>query len=126
MLVIRTKQMQALAENMRKGFEDRMASHLAKRFHDRIAMMDELSIRESIRKGIERAASYGVSTEYDVARYIELMYMFTEDFDTSSDTPWAGLILEDPNMDSRPKMNELWDRAHQETRSPGSQSMGRS
>jgi len=115
MLVIRSEQMQAFSEQMLKRFEDRMAGYLAERFPDACAAKDEPAVRESIQKGIERSRSYGVTTEYDIARYIELMYLFSEDFDTSIKTPWARPILENPDLGSYVKMNELWERAAQDT-----------
>ena len=95
MLVIRNEQMKALSEVMLKGFEDGMVRYLEKRFPQNCSPKDEPAVRESIQKGIERAREYGITTEYDIARYIELMYLFSEDFDTNHATPWANPMLMD-------------------------------
>jgi hypothetical protein len=114
MLVIRSEQIEALEEQMMKGFEDRMVSYLARHFPDSWAALGEAAVRESIQKGIERSGSYDITTEYDVARYIELMHLFSEDFDTSPETPWAASVLEDPDLGPFVKMDELWKMAERE------------
>ena len=37
--------------------------------------------------------SYGVESEYDVSRYLNLMVVFGDDFDTDPAHPWASDIL---------------------------------
>lgn len=109
MLVIRHEQVEVLSAGILKGFEDRMVGYLAKRFSDSCAAKGEQAVRETIRKGIERARSYEITTEYDIARYIILMHLFSEDFDTSPATPWAAEILANANLSSFAKMNLLWE-----------------
>lgn len=115
MLVIRDEQMQILNDHMLAGFEKRLLGYLTGRFPDVCPPENEESVRESIQKGIDRARSYGITTEYDIARYIELMYVLSEDFDTSPGTPWATAILEDPNLGGHVKMDRLWESAAQES-----------
>jgi hypothetical protein len=112
MLVIRHKQMEVLNTYRLNGFEDRMVGYLAKRFPDACGVNNEPAVRRSIQEGILRAKGYGIIAEYDVARYIELMHLFSEDFDTSSATPWANPILEDATVGSHVKMNLLWEKAY--------------
>ena len=53
-----------------------------------------------IRYGVERAGSYGIGTERDVCKYIDLMFAFGRDFDKNQDLPWASRILEDDTLKS--------------------------
>jgi hypothetical protein len=124
-LIIRNEQIRALEETARKSFEDRMVEYLSRQLPDVCGIMDETTVRESIQKGIEHAGRYGIRSEYDVARYIELRHRFSQDFETVFDAPWAKEILENPDMDSHPKMNELWERACQEMERLGLQSSER-
>jgi hypothetical protein len=111
MLVIRRKQMQVFDDFMQKGFEDRMVDYLFTRFPDACASKGQAFVREAIREGIERSMSYGVTAEYDVARYIDLMFRISNDFDTKA--PWAAQILENPDLDSSSKMDQIWELAGQ-------------
>ena len=125
MLVIRNEQIKVLEQIARKSFEDRMMEYLSRQLPDVCRIMDEATVRESIQKGIEHAGRYGIISEYDVARYIELRHRFSQDFETVFDAPWAKEILENPDMDSHPKMNELWERAREEMGLLGLQSSER-
>lgn len=113
MLVIRREQMQVFDEYASKGFEDRLVRHLAERFPDVCREREEASVRETIRNGIERSKGYGITTEFDVARYIELMYLFSEDFDTNPETSWASPVLEDTDLGGHAKMDRLREEAAQ-------------
>jgi hypothetical protein len=48
-----------------------------------------------IRTGVERALSYGIDREADVARYISIMYTLGHDFDADPRYRWAAEILND-------------------------------
>ena len=120
MLVIRQEQMQVFRKYMLEGFERRMLDYLAGRFPEVCPPENEKAVRESVRKGIERAKTYGITIEYDVARYVELMFLFSEDFDTSPDTSWAMPILKDPDLGGHVKMDRLCEKAAQKAGESGS------
>lgn len=93
MLVIRRKQMNILSWKMRKAFEDRMVLHLKEFFPDQCQMLGEKDTRAAIRHGMERAETYGLGTESDLAKYLNVMFTFGRDFDTDPELPWASAIL---------------------------------
>jgi hypothetical protein len=114
MLVIRKAQIKVLEQAARRSFEDRMVGYLSKRFPDTCGAHNEAAVRASIQKGIEQAKRYGITAEYDVARYIDLMLEFSEDFDTSPATSWATPILTNANLGFHAKMDLLWEKAIQD------------
>jgi hypothetical protein len=72
----------------------------------------EVKIREIIRYGIARAASYRIKAQRDVARYVDLMIVFGSDFDCDPRLPWSSSILNDPDLRSpRRKILELHEAA---------------
>ncbi len=83
-----------------KDFEDRMVVHLNKFFPEQCEALGEPGTREEIRNGIDRAARYGIETERDVCKYIDLMFAFGRDFDTNPELPWAARILNDTKYES--------------------------
>jgi hypothetical protein len=76
-----------------------MVGHLGKFFPDEFAAIGEPAIREMIRYGIQRAATYGIVGQRDVCLYLDVMVEFGRDFDVN--VPWASAILND-DMDDDP------------------------
>lgn len=108
---IRKSQMEALSRSVRKRFEDRVVAHLHECFPDDCLAMGEQAVREMVQAGIARAEGYGLSAEYDVVRYVDLMVVRGRDFDTSPRTPWAAPILRDPDLHPTTKMDRLYEQA---------------
>ena len=93
MLVIRREQMNILSWKMRKAFEDRMVLHLKEFFPDQCEMLGEKETRAAIRYGMERAETYGLGAESDLAKYLNTMFTFGRDFDRDPELPWASAVL---------------------------------
>ena len=100
-------------EAMRR-FEDRTVAHVRTYFRDECSAMDKAEVRQHVREGMGRANHHGITGEFDVVRFIDLMFALSIDFDTSPDTPWAAPILADPDLDATTKMDRLYERAEQE------------
>src|SRR5215472_3275189 len=100
MLTIRALQLDVLSEPQIKRFEDRMLSHLRNSFPQQSELLGELRLREMIRQGVKRAGVYGITTERDVCKYVDLMMVWGTDFDQDQKLPWAGQILRTCNNPS--------------------------
>ena len=74
-----------------------MVPHLKKFFPDFCEAAGEPKVREFIRYGVKRAASYQITAKRDVSRYIDLMVSLGADFDKDKQLPWAGEILRTRN-----------------------------
>ena len=111
MVTIRHDQMQAFSEAAARSFEDRMVVHLEKFFPQQCKALGEQRTRDVIRLGIERAARHDIDVEYDVCRYIDLMFVFGERYDEDPAWPWASRILGDKGASQRARVDRLWDRA---------------
>jgi len=113
---IRSEQLGALSQAASESFESRMAAHLRKYFPADCAQMGDEGLHDTIRQGIGRAADHGISTEYDVARFIDLMFILCRDFDTNPNTPWAADTLADEALGPSEKMDRLYARTQRELR----------
>jgi hypothetical protein len=112
MLRIRKEQMDAFKEYMLKQFEDKMVIHLNKYFAGPCGELGEEGVREAIHHGVNQAETYGIVVEYDVSRYINLMFTFGRDFDKDPTLSWAASILNDQNLlGRRQKMDALYAEA---------------
>jgi hypothetical protein len=106
-LIIRDAQTEELGKSYQKRFVERMLRHLRAMFAEKLADRSDEELRELIRDGIENAADYEITIEYDVSRFIEYMVIFGEDFDIDEKTYWAGNILNKSENSGTEKMNEM-------------------
>ena len=115
-MIIRKQQNKVLAEEAKKGYEERVLAHLRRVWPDEVKADGEPATRENIRSGMETAGKYGVLSEYDVARFIDLRYVWGPEYDTDSELPWVQSVLNDPDLSGRVKMDQLYERSRMELR----------
>jgi hypothetical protein len=93
MLIIRKPQLEALGARHRSAFAARMGEHLQRFFPERCRALGAEGVAEAIEHGITRSALYGITSERDVCKYIDLMFVFGRDLDRAESHPWAARIL---------------------------------
>jgi hypothetical protein len=98
MLIIRQEQMDEFIRTAAKSFEDWMVAHLTEFFPGECRVLGYPEVRATIRYGIEKAERYGITTEREVCKYIDLMYALGQDFDSNPDLPWVQEILQDETL----------------------------
>jgi hypothetical protein len=98
MLTIRKAQMDALNVRLVRDFENLVVSDLAGRFPDQYSQIGEPRLRRLVRAGIHKAESYGIDSQDDVARVIEVMFEYGEDFDQQPDLAWPSKCLHDESL----------------------------
>ncbi|MEM7154398.1 MAG: hypothetical protein AAF799_16245 [Myxococcota bacterium] len=91
MLQIRTEQVPALSTPPVE-FRRQAAAHVRRHFPEAGAM-DEVALDELIIGACVRAAGYGISTQQDVCKYLNLMFTFGRNFDTDPALPWVTPLL---------------------------------
>ncbi len=106
MLVIRKEQMEVFRAHFFEQFVGRVSAHLREAFSTQCGKMDENGLRQIIREGIARAGQYGVTSEFDVWRYVDLMFFYGRNFDAAF--PVAISILEDQDLNGNEKVNRLY------------------
>lgn len=104
---IRDEQFTELGKSYEKRFVEKMLRHLRAMFTEKLAPQSDDEVRELIRHGIDNAADYEITIEYDVSRFIEYMVTFGEDFDIEEKTYWAGNILNKKENNGTEKMDEM-------------------
>ena len=116
MIALRPEQMNAFDSYMRESFIQRMAGHLRRSFPRQCEGLSEESLRARIERGMERAKSYGILKERDVARYLDVGMVFGENFDTQCD--WAAAYLKGSGNPSV-RMKLLFEQARQKANERG-------
>ena len=92
MLVVRQAQIDALARAMRAAFERQMAQSLGDALVARHGAHHGASGLDLVRRGVERAARYGITDAAHVAVFLEFMVAAGVDFDEKR---WARRVLLD-------------------------------
>jgi hypothetical protein len=62
---------------------------------------------------MQRAGTYGLRTEYERARFVDLTFLLARDFDTNARFAWAGQILRDRELSPRAKVERLDELAEE-------------
>ena len=114
MLVIRTKQLEAFRRVVIDKFEATVFEKLKKYWPEIVASKGEEAVRQLISKGRSRSERYGIVTEYDVTRYINVMFALGYGFDRDIQYPWARELLEYPNVNPTTRMDWLCERTKKE------------
>jgi len=107
MLIIRREQMRALAAPSFEQFVRRGLAHVQAHFGDQFAGLGEAAVRDAVLHAVERAESYGLTTDEDVLSYLTLMFVFGRDFDRDPGLSWASEALEDPGRSAAFRMGRL-------------------
>ena len=110
MLTIRKEQMSAFATAVGRNLECRILKHLKGVFPRECRRRGEASVRASVRAGIAAGRAYGLTDDYDVSRYVDLMFIWSDDFDTDPRTGWARAILTDDSLRPGEKLDLLMER----------------
>ena len=100
MLVIRTEQMRALSEVRELAVSDELAGLLRKHWPVECAALGPTALLQRVRLGIECARRYGLREQQDLARYLNLMFLLGDNFDTDPRYPWAAAFLNDRGVAS--------------------------
>lgn len=107
-LRIRQEQLKAMSFPMWMDFATELTAHLRGEFPERAGEMTNEGLLELALEGIWRANAYGIKTQCNAARYVQLMMHYGKNFDSSPQVPWARPILRDPTLDGAQKMDRLF------------------
>jgi hypothetical protein len=114
MLKIRPEQWEALTAYAARNFIDSACRHFKGVRPDDCDKLGEEGLRERVARGLEKAKGYGITLERDVLGYINLMFLWGDDFDTDPAIDWARPILAWSPCDGSVKANALIGRSNRE------------
>ncbi|HEX8242709.1 MAG TPA: hypothetical protein VF541_04425 [Longimicrobium sp.] len=115
MLIIRDEQLRAMQAGFDDEFVGRILPPLRERHPAEYAALGPERLRALAHAGLERGGGYGLTSEVNVFRFVELMLLFGADFDTDPALPWAAAVLGDPELhDPDERMELLLDEARDE------------
>ena len=108
-MIIRQAQFQSFIDESNGLFESRMIVHLRKCFAAQCETLSDDQLRHIVEQGKKSAASYGITAERDVCKFIDIRTIHGPGFDQS---PWASKILNDGiYKTSTARVERLFDEA---------------
>ena len=116
MLKLRPEQYDALVAHSFKAMETRIAAALKKLWPVLCATLGDGQLRRRVRHARAAARSHGIRREADILRFARLMLAWGDDFNRSSETPWAAQILAWRNCDAPTRLDALEGRSEVELR----------
>jgi hypothetical protein len=106
--VIRSSQIEQLDRVQEERFEARLAAHLTEHFPEPAGELGPDGVLAAIRHGVRKARGYGIETERDLCKYLDLMFVFGRDFDDDPSLPWASRVLRAPSPPDVPRGERLF------------------
>jgi len=89
-----------------------MVQHLTRFFPDESGAMGEEGLREHVRHAIDRGKDYGLTSERDLCKYLNLTMVYGRDFDIDPQLEWMREFLTDPDV---PEPSERMSRLYAQT-----------
>ncbi len=114
MFKLRKEHLDAFEAQVVKLFTARLLAHLKAVWPAECKELGEAPLAELVRKAIQRAAALGLSSEYDVARFIDLFFLLGTEFETNPLAGWTRPILTDPALQPTARMDMLYLRMEDE------------
>ena len=114
MLKLRQEHLQAFEAQVARLFAARLAAHLKVVWPGECAELGEAALDDTVRNGIQRAAAIGLTSEHDVARFVDLAFLLVKDFETNPLSSWTRPILADRKLAPEAKLERLYQRMEEE------------
>ncbi len=114
MLVIRGEQIKVLTRTMQARFEVEAYQHVMQHFPARCASLGEQAAIDWVRNGLNQAKAYGFSSQFDLFRYLNLLFECGQGFEPcalpylDAASPLFHLHAESPTV----RMDLLMDEAY--------------
>ncbi len=109
MVSISDLQRRAFSQAAVDDYVRRVTVHLRRFFREHTDHLGPAATESAVRGGIGKAANYGLTTERDVCKFVDLMFALGHDFDTR--LPWAARILRNPLAPPTARINRAYDVA---------------
>ncbi len=104
---VQNKQLDALSKAQLSRFGTRMLVHIQKFFPKQFASLGEEQSRLLVSHGVKRGAHYGITSERDVCKLIDLMLALGADMEQKF--PWVAARLSDAAASPGERVDAVYD-----------------
>jgi hypothetical protein len=95
-------------------FAARVVAHVKAVWPAECGELGEPAVTEIVRGAIPRAAALGLSSEFDIVRFVDLAFILAKDFDTNPLAAWTRPILAGKNVLPAARLDKLYQRMEEE------------
>jgi len=114
MLKLRKDHLDAFEAQAATVFAARVLAHVKAVFPEQSAELGDPVLQSTIDTAIKRAASLGLLTEYDVARFADLYFILAADFETNPLSVWTRPFIADKTLSPTAKLDRIYQRLEDE------------
>jgi hypothetical protein len=114
MFKLRKEHLDAFEAQVVKLFAERLQVHLKAVWPAECKDLGDGGLAELVPKAIQRAAALGLSSEFDVVRFVDLYFLLGLEFETNPLAGWTRPILGDPALRPTARMDMLYLRMEDE------------
>lgn len=104
MLYIRQSQMDAFTKAFVADFERAAVAELQDQYPERCEALGDGGCQKLVHYGVEKARGFGITKEYDVQSFVDLMFAYSADFELSPELGWTKAVLDEADLDGTTKM----------------------
>lgn len=105
---IRKEQIEAMAKEVRKGYERRVLDHVARYFPVQVRLFGRERLHPLAVRAIDQANAYFMVSEESVCSYADTLMMLGVEFDLDPQLPFARAILVEPGLSERERAASLY------------------
>jgi hypothetical protein len=110
MLKLRKQHLDAFEAQKVALFKTRVVAHIKAVWPAECAELGDAAVAEIVQGAIKRAVAFGLSSEHDVVRFVDLAFILAADFDTNPLGAWTRPILADRALAPNAKMDRLYQQ----------------
>jgi hypothetical protein len=113
MFQLRDEHMRGFEGAAGSAFEERAVRHIRKHLPRETATMTDSDLRERVRRGSDRAKTYGFETEREIMCFVDTGFLLGERFD--SEVSWTQAFLRETCVSSNQRAHRLLSEAEKAT-----------
>lgn len=114
MFKLRKEHLAAFEAHVVNLFISRVTVHVKAVWGAECSEMGDPAVIEIVRNAVQRGSVLGLSTEFDLVRYVDLSFLLSKDFETNPLAAWTRPILADRLLAPRVKLDRLYQRMDEE------------
>ena len=114
MFKLRKEHLAAFEAQVVTLFTARVIAHVKAVWPAECGELGDPAVAEIVRGAIQRGAAFGLTTELDIARFVDLAFILAKDFDTNPLASWTRPILADKSAQPSARLDKLYQRMEEE------------
>jgi transaldolase len=114
MFKLRKEHLAAFEAQVVSLFASRVIAHVKAVWPAECGELGEPTVVEMVRGAIQRGAALGLSSEFDIVRFVDLAFILAKDFDANPLAAWTRPILADKTTAPTARLDKLYQRMEEE------------